>query len=320
MWYVFLSVLLMEHAVKKIVAIAIVLLCLSYNPAFCQGVVNQEAIRNVVESQDGAIESVQKASWQVYSFDTLEPKNKKATLRSFHAYINTIKGSYTLADRIHIIELSNRIKMEYLKRGDKLLIPSFFENDFRAYAPYPFTYPIAKAMPKLFIIDKYTQTFAAYEHGRLARWGLVCTGKSNDATPAGRYNFNWKVFYRLSNAAPEGEEWHLFWVFNFYAKIGLHTHQYALPINTPASHGCVRMARPDAQWNYNWANGWTKTRNGLTQNGTPVLLINDNPAGKAAHWDLASASVSSQVRLPEDFNQIPLGAAEQKLAPWESGQ
>jgi hypothetical protein len=190
-----------------------------------------------------------------------------------------------------------------MQRGS-LLIPDNFPADFRAYTPYPMEYTGAGNLPKLFIIDKYTQTFGAYESGRLVRWGLVCSGHDDNLTPSGRYNFNWKDEYRESTAAPEGEVWKLRWVVNFYASAGIHVHQYQLPIATPSSHGCVRLSESDALWNFNWADGW-KTQGGkVVTSGTPILVLNYNPVGLAAHWADAGQSL---VSLPEDPMSVPPG-------------
>lgn len=153
-------------------------------------------------------------------------------------------------------------------------------------------------MSKLFIIDKYTQTFGAYEYGKLVHWGLVSTGRTDDLTPNGKYNFTWKAEYRQSTAAPPGEVWEMYWMFNFIPDAGIHVHQYALPIAAAASHGCVRLSLGDAQWNYNWADGGGKNK------GTPVWVINHNPVDRPAHWEISyDGSVKSLVRLPGENEQ-----------------
>jgi hypothetical protein len=277
---------------------------------YAQGEVDQEAVRPIIENQRGDVDKVQQATWQVY------PMKSKQALK---AILDTIPGSYDLNSKIMIVELANRARLGNISGGKSLAIPSNFNDDYRAYSPYPFFYEAAKDFPKLFIIDKYTQTFGAYENGKLVHWGLVSTGRTNGMTPSGRYNFNWQIDFKLSNAAPEGETWKLYWVFNFYSKIGLHVHQYALPINKAVSHGCVRTARPDAEWNYSWANGWVQGGGDrVTKNGTPVLVINDNPPGNIAkHWQITGDGVQSLVRLPNDMYQYP--RVEKLGGQWESG-
>lgn len=278
--------------------------------AHAQGVVDQEAVRAVTQDQHGDIANVRRVEWQIHTVKS------RAALKDTLA---ALPGQYSLDDRIRIVELANRVTMGNIKTGRKLIIPKEFNTDYRAYSPWPYTYSAALGMPKLFMIDKRSQTFGAYENGKLAHWGLVSTGRSNGLTRAGRYNFTWKTYYKLSNAAPEGEKWHLYWVFDFYSKIGLHVHQYRLPINKPASHGCVRMARADAQWNYTWARGWVNNSNGgVSRNGTPVMVINSNPSNNVAiSWKKSEdGSVASNVNPPGDPYSYSM---VERHAKWESG-
>jgi hypothetical protein len=290
----------------------LLLLLLLYSiGAYSQGYVDQKAIAPLINDQGGDIAGVHLVAWHRYIFDTQD---------LLKAHLDTLPGAYT-RERQYIIELANRVTTGNMQRGRVLLVPGFFEKDYKSYAPYPLEYAVAAGLPKLFIIDKCTQTFAAYEYGKLMRWGLVSTGRKNNLTPVGRYNFNWKARYRKSAAAPPGEVWELYWMFDFHAKFGIHVHQYQLPIAAAVSHGCVRTAEADAIWNYNWANGWLHDRkNRLVRNGTPLVVINANPpAGRASHWAIQGNEIVSLVRLPLSFDEIPLGTIAQKQAPWESG-
>jgi L,D-transpeptidase catalytic domain len=302
------------------IATCIIVFLLQAFIAGAQNVVDQEAIRPIIENQRGDISGVQKVGWQHYTFRGGDSRRNKQAIAEFQHFLDSIPGgSYSAEQKMEIVELANRQRMNAVEKQRDLLVPTSFPEDYRAYSPYPFNYSTAANLPKLFIIDKYTQTFGAYEHGKLVHWGLVSSGRHNEATPPGRYNFNWKVYFKLSNAAPEGEEWRLFWVFDFYAKIGIHVHQYKLPINIPASHGCVRTARPDAEWNYHWANGWVKDGDRLLRNGTPVMVIRENPPGYSAHWESHDGEAHSLIRLPDNFEEVRLGASEQRERPWESG-
>ncbi len=278
--------------------------------AMAQGYVDQKATTPLSASQQGDINNVAKANWHLYTY---------THLKNLEQYIDSLPGERTDLRR-YIIELANRITFDNIAKGRLLFIPGQFDKDYRAYSPYPFIYPIAASLPKLFIIDKYTQTFGAYEYGKLVHWGLVSTGRKNNLTPAGRYNFNWKTYYRKSTAAPPGEVWEMYWVFDFHAKFGIHVHQYSLPIGIAASHGCVRTAEADAIWNYNWANGWVQNKKGgLVRNGTPVMVINNNPNGRPAQWKIENNEIISQVHLPVSFDDVRLGTAAQVQVPWQSG-
>ena len=263
-----------------------------------QGYVNQEAVAPVLESQ-GMINNVQPVTWHRYNIGRAG-KSAKQMLAKLQAHLDSLPGEQ-IEGRMAIVELSNRVCSKYMMQRGSLLVPDQFPADFRAYTPYPMSYSGAAALPKLFIVDKYTQTFAAYERGRLVRWGLVCTGREDDLTPAGRYAFNWKDDYRESTEAPPGEVWKMNWVVNFYE--GIHVHQYQLPIATPSSHGCVRVSESDAVWNFSWADA-AKMQNGKRISGTPIIVLNHNPVGLAAQWLDVGVSL---VNLPDDPMSLPFG-------------
>jgi len=280
--------------------------------AGAQGYMDQEAVAPILEMQGYGGESAEPVGWHRFNFSKSD-RTTLAAMKHLQSHLDSLPGGM-LGRRLEIVELSNRVRSRYMIQRRELLIPDRFENDFLAYSPYPSTYAQATTLPKLFIIDKYTQTFAAYESGKLVRWGLVSTGREDDLTPSGRYNFNWKQEYRESSEAPEGEVWKLRWVFNFHETRGLHVHQYQLPLALPASHGCVRLSETDAAWNFNWANQRTGTK-GTNEQGTPVIVINHIPVGLPAHWTSGTDdSVVSLVSLPDDPMTLPLGTESRAVA------
>ena len=283
---------------KKLLIFAQVLLSLH---SAAQGYVDQIKTQALSDSQQGPVSEVEKVSWAVYDYAPYKKGDKKGPWSQLIQHLDSLPGGQQ-GMRREIVELANRVTGDKLKPGRKLLVPTDFADDYRAYSPYPFQYAKASSLPKLFIIDKYTQTFGAYEYGSLVRWGLVSTGHDDDLTPNGKFRFTWKAEYRKSTAAPPGEVWELYWMYNFEPKSGIHVHQYALPIAGPASHGCVRVSLADAMWNYHWAEGTAEGKE-----GTPVWVINHNPVGRAAHWYLLDdGSVRSLVRLPESGEEGPL--------------
>ena len=286
--------------------------------AFAQGYVDQQAVEPVLESQIGDISNIQPVQWQVYDYIDHNKKDKKGVWSELLSLLDSMQGSHS-GERRYIVEMTNRVTGENFKTGRQLILPTSFPEDFRAYSPYPFEYNGAKEMPKLLVIDKTTQTFGAYEYGKLVRWGIVSTGEFDDRTPPGRYNFNWKAEYRESSAAPEGEVWKLYWMFNFHARYGIHVHQYALPIGYPASHGCVRLTEADAKWNFNWANGWIQEGGRVKRNGTPLMIIGSNPIGRPTHWAIEGDKVVSLVQLPDNPDEVPAGTEAQQQAAWASG-
>lgn len=300
---------------------AIILLLLgTVEQTYAQGYVNQDLVLPILNCQSAAnVPARQKVTWHTYQFGDTSLKKDSTALPLLQAHLDTLKG-YHPHLRMYIVELANRVTAPNMKAGRTLFIPDYFPEDYRAYSPYPLYYQAADTMPKLFLIDKRTQTFAAYENGFLARWGLVSTGGNDFRTPLGRFNFNWKDKFRLSDAAPPGEVWELNYVFNFQVAQGVHVHQYKLPIDRPASHGCVRMTMADAVWNYYWANQWEIENETVVRNGTPVIVFHHNPENnRAKHWELKDGKIISLVVLPTEFDSLQLGTRWQHVAPWASG-
>ncbi len=223
--------------------------------------------------------------------------------------------------RSKLVELLNRRLMGAVEIGDTLVIPRQFETDFRAYAPFPVTYPNAREFDKLFVIHKTIQAWAAYEHGELARWGIVNTGVPSNPTPQGRFNFNWKTEYRISSLSPPGERWEMYWVFNFHNARGIHVHQYPMPTGGPTSHGCVRLVEADAKWIYDWATPW-QVENGLVgpgstgsrilAQGTTVIVVGEDPEAAPAPFVRGEAPTLRRVELPAHPYDVPPGTSQQK--------
>lgn len=276
---------------------------LAFTTGRAQGYVDQTAVAALLNSQ-GTEARVSPTGWHLYKIPSTH-KNSKAIEKGLRVHLDSLPGG-AAGHRMKIVELTNRVRAAYFAQRHVLLVPDNFSDDFRAYTPYPLHYAGADSLAKLFVIDKSTQTFAAYERGSLARWGLVSTGSSDDLTPSGRYTFNWQSEFRLSTAAPEGETWELRWVWNFHGPKGIHVHQYAVPIAQAASHGCVRLTEADARWNYDWA-----------EKGTTVLVLGVSPVGLVSHWMQSGGEATSLVYLPDSPMDVPLGvpgAKEKEVA------
>lgn len=274
---------------------ALILSLVIPDAASAQGYVDQAAVTTLLNSQ-GSDVAVQTAGWHQYRIPSAH-KTSKAIEKGLRAHLDSLPGG-AVGQRMKIVELTNRVRAGYFAQRHVLLVPDEFSDDFRAYTPYPLRYTGADSLAKLFIVDKSTQTFAAYDRGALVRWGLVSTGSSDDLTPGGRYTFNWQQEFRLSTDAPEGETWEMRWVWNFHGPKGIHVHQYAVPIAQAASHGCVRLTEADAKWNYDWA-----------EKGTTVLVLGVSPVGLVSHWTVQGRDVISLVYLPADPMEVPLGVA-----------
>jgi len=222
--------------------------------------------------------------------------------------------------RALLVGLLNRKLMHQMSIGDTLVVPDKWDLDFCAYSPFPRFYAGGLSFEKLFIIDKSIQAWAAYESGRLTRWGIVNTGDAKHRTPNGRFNFNWKTEYRVSSHSPPGEPWEMYWVFNFVEERGIHVHQYPMPSGGPMSHGCVRLVDEDAKWIYDWADGWQKGSSGfksgfgtIARQGTTILVIGDDPPGNPHTFSLEGRMPELMpVGLPAHPFDIPPGGAQQK--------
>ena len=228
-----------------------------------------------------------------------------------------------------LLWILNRQDIDTVLPGDTIVVPTAFGLDFRAYSPFPRFYPGAQSLDKVVILDKNIQAWGAYAHGELMRWGIISTGAQSSRTPSGRFNVNWKQEERVStlspgygSSAPDAELWEMFWVMNIHEARGIHLHQYALPTSGPASHGCVRMLEPDAQWLFGWTDTW-QVRNQrdpissvggeITRQGTMVLVIGQDisvPPRPFAYRE--RYPVLRMVNLPPDPWALPAGSPQQE--------
>jgi len=261
--------------------------------------------------------------------------------RVYYSYYTVPPGQNRLQARLAVYErfgdrdvvkpllwMLNRNDLEDLRAGDTLVVPSHFGLDFRAYSPFPRYYPGAREIDKVVILDKNVQAWAAYEFGTLVRWGIISTGTSSNRTPSGRFNVNWKEEERVSTLSPgvinprtSDELWTMYWVMNIHETRGIHMHQYALPTSGPASHGCVRMLDPDAQWLYHWTDGWvvegqrdhiSSVGGRIVQQGTMVLVIGQDITGPPHPFTFRDRyPVVRMVNLPPDPYSVTAGSPQQ---------
>lgn len=172
--------------------------------------------------------------------------------------------------RIDILEALNRADAAHLVRLDRLVVPDTWVDDRLAYSPFPTQYDWRRDAPKLLVVDQPAQAFAAYEQGRLVRWGPVSSGRRDHPTPAGLFHLNWRSRGRHSTVDPD---WFMPWYFNFHNDRGLSLHEYTLP-GHPASHACIRLVERDARWLFEWGETWTLDDRGweVIEQGTPLLI------------------------------------------------
>lgn len=288
-------------------------------PAAGQSYISQEAMASLLNTQQGRMETAPEVYYNYFVLYNSRDNNVMARNTFFKVLGD---GDLDLGkERSKLVEMLNRKLVPNLQIGDTLVVPTEYGLDFRAYSPFPLYYPGAKDFDKLFIIEKTIQAFAAYQDGYLMRWGIVNTGSEESRTPNGRYNFNWKSEYRISSLSPPGEDWEMYWVFNFHEARGIHIHQYPMPSGGPTSHGCVRLVDADAEWVYNWADGWRTGRSPgyntgqrvVVEPGTTVLVIGEDPLDHPHPFTYEKRfPVLKRLILPAHPFDIPPGTPQQE--------
>jgi hypothetical protein len=185
-------------------------------------------------------------------------------------------------EQIDLLEKLNRRDRKSLFKLDRIVEPEAWTGAETDYAPLPPSLPWARDLDQLIVVHKPLQAFAAYVHGELVRWGPVSTGLEKSPTPSGVFALNWRSKGHRSTV---NQSWYLPWYFNFNTERGHAFHQYELP-GLPASHGCVRMLKRDAQWLYGWGREWKLDGRGwtVTEAGTPVLIIGEYPQAETPPW------------------------------------
>ena len=295
-------------------AFTVLLACAVSFPAQGQNYINQGELAEILKPCGPGVENLPDVTYEPYVLYSSR-NNSVLARNTFYKVIGD--GDIDLgARRAKLVGLLNRRLVGQTVVGDTLIIPTRFDLDLCAYSPFSKVYAGAVDYEKLFIIDKSVQAWAAYESGKLARWGIVNTGAKESPTPNGRFNFNWKAEYRVSSLSPPGELWEMYWVFNFHLARGIHIHQYPMPTGGPTSHGCVRLVDDDAKWIYFWADSW-KTAGGdgfgsqgsrIIRPGTTVLVIGQDPVSHPHPFDLRGRyPVLRRIDLPSRPQDVPRG-------------
>jgi lipoprotein-anchoring transpeptidase ErfK/SrfK len=188
-------------------------------------------------------------------------------------------------EQIETLEMLNRRDKTHLLRTDPpapgIIVPATWSADPLVYSPFPATWPAADTLPKAIVVDQPMQAFAAYENGKLVRWGPVSTGRKETPTPEGAFNLTWRSRSRRST---DNHDWLLEWYFKFVNERGVSFHLFDLP-GYPASHACARMLLRDAQWLYGWGEQWKlDSQRKLQAPGTPVWILGTYPFGTPPAW------------------------------------
>lgn len=190
----------------------------------------------------------------------------------------------------------NRVDAEHAASLDTLIVPDP-PDDFVAPPPLPERVSALDSLARAIVVAIRVQAFAAYDSGRLVRWGPVSTGGRSSETLPGAYHVNWKLPEHRSTV---DTSWVMRWCVNLDNLEGTALHQYALP-GRPMSHCCVRLLEEDARAIYDWVAEWTLARDGrsVLVPGTPVYLIGAYDFSAPPPWrrlpaDPAAASLSER--------------------------
>jgi lipoprotein-anchoring transpeptidase ErfK/SrfK len=190
--------------------------------------------------------------------------------------------------QLALLEKLNRADVAHVHRLERLVIPGVWLDELY-YSPFPPVFAAASHARKLLVVEQRWQAFAAYEYGRLVRWGPVSSGSRVSPTPDGLFHLNWRSRGRHSTVDPR---WFMEWYFNFDNAQGLALHRYALP-GYPASHGCIRLLERDAIWLYEWGEG-----------GTPLLVVGQYAFGNPPPWR-SLTDLARGIDLPERLADGP---------------
>ena len=155
----------------------------------------------------------------------LERKYKKAQDYTFTNWVlkdndsvkQVFKKNFS-SEELQIIVALNRVDKNTFHSVDTLVIPDQFDDDFLAYAPFPYTLSEAREIPKLVLFAYEIQAYGLYENGELIKWGASSMGSEQHPTPEGLYFTNWKGKEVISTF---DDEWILRWNFNIENEEGI---------------------------------------------------------------------------------------------------
>jgi len=203
----------------------------------------------------------------------------------------------------------NRRDSSHVRDGDSLMVPDS-TAELLDLSPFPRELPSIRDFVKLILVSRRVQAFAAYETGRLVRWGPTSTGRETLQTLEGLYHTNWKDKERTSTF---NEEWLLRWYVNIENFLGISFHLFDLP-GYPASHSCIRLLEDDAIWLYEWAEQWKidpQDPRRILQHGTPVAVFGQFAYGKKSPW--------RKLAMDSTATNVPLGEIEVPVEKWLKG-
>lgn len=210
-----------------------------------------------------------------------------------------------------VLTLLNRKDIQYVRKGDTLVLPDTVMDDLRAYSVFPQYWPEGDTIPKAVFISNTWQSYACYEHGELVRFAACNSGEERKPTFPGRYAVTWRHPRRISSL---DSTWILPFTVNFHLQAGSAFHQFDMP-GRPVSHSCVRQFLSDAEWLYKWvrtARIDSTRRRYMPWSGTPVVILDvfDFRRRRGGPWLELTSNTPVGIELPKD-----LYAVEEALIP-----
>jgi hypothetical protein len=138
----------------------------------------------------------------------------------------------------------NRLDLRHIRKGESLVV-ALEPGDSVRFSPFPTSMEAASQFSKLLLVSIRVQAFAAYEHGRLARWGPTSTGRKETPTPSRLYHTNWKDKERSSTVNENG----------FYLAVNLDNFRISFisKASRPASESLLRAPSKRTRWLYDWS-------------------------------------------------------------------
>ncbi len=285
----------------------LILLVIAAPAARAQPAYDQDLVGQILDRPGGADARVR------YERITLSDPSNNSVVARHRLYERVGEGDVLRGRaRLALTQLLGEPRAEDLRIGDQVVIPTDpadYDLGALAYSPFPPAWPGAAALDKVVVIDKTTQTWAAYDHGQIARWGPSSTGAAETPTPNGRFTMNWRALERESSEAPPGQTWRMRYVMNIHNIRGIHLHQYdAVPTGPPQGHGCIRMVTADAKWLWDWSDSARRV-GGRTVPGTTVIVQGKEPEGAPVRFTDGDDGRPHRVRvtLPDDPMAVPRG-------------
>ncbi len=210
-----------------------------------------------------------------------------------------------------VLTLLNRKDIQYVRKGDTLVLPDTVMDDLRAYSVFPQYWPEGDTIPKAVFISNTWQSYACYERGELVRFAACNSGEERKPTFPGRYAVTWRHPRRISSL---DSTWILPFTVNFHLQAGSAFHQFDMP-GRPVSHSCVRQFLSDAEWLYKWvrtARIDSTRRRFMPWTGTPVVILDvfDFRRRRGGPWLELTSNTPVGIKLPKD-----LYAVEEALIP-----